>query len=63
MKKFLELKKHTEVVKTLKLSQKMTCYLPSKTASALDENVIKAEISFLICQIMFSISLRLYFLL
>ena len=55
----LHLKKHTEFVNALKLSQKMTSYLSSETTSAVDENVMKVEMSFFICQSMFSIGFRL----
>ena len=48
VKKHLELKKHLESVKlkALKLSQKMTSFLSSESTSALDENVMKAELLF-----------------
>ena len=44
VKKHLELKKHVEYVKTLKLSHKMTSFLSSENTSALDGNVVKAEL-------------------
>ena len=58
MKKHLELKKHEESVKALKLSQKMTSFLSSESPSALDENAMKAELLFtgFICEHTVSIS-------
>ena len=46
VKKHLELKKHEESVKALKLSQKMTSFLSSESPSALDKNAMKAELLF-----------------
>ena len=46
VKKHLKLKKHLESVKALKSSQKMTSFLSSESTSALDENVMKAELLF-----------------